>query len=156
MAAITDIATVLSLTGQTVTDENITMAQGVISLLTGYDLDRDDVFTDTADTLAQVPYLKDQFRLRQAVAYEAAFVSVHPDVFTSANVSSASADGYSQAFNELGTVLAPLAAMAIRKLSKFRSRSVRVRPFGVLDLVRYDGTGPVPEWTDRYDEWRPM
>jgi hypothetical protein len=149
MASIVTAADVLNRAGATVTDAQIAQAQGLVELFTGYDLSTVDWST------VQVTFARDQRKLRQAVCYQAAFIAAHPDVFTSADVETSTADGASQSGPQMWAQIAPLARIAMRKLSKNRSRSVKVEgPDCRLPL--YDGTGPVPEWTDQYDNWTPL
>jgi len=150
MALIIDGTFVQNLTGATVTDATITQAQGLMSLFSGYDLDADTLLTE------DMTFLPDQRKIRMAVAYQAAFMVAHPDIFTAADISSSSADGYSQAWNELGAVIAPLAKIALRKLTRKRSRSVRVHaPFEAIQARRLEG-GLVPENLDQSHSWQPM
>lgn len=61
---------------------------------------------------------RDKRFLKLACAYQAAFVHDNPDLFSRADVSSASQDGESAAFrNPDAHILAPLARKAIRRLS---------------------------------------
>ena len=150
MALLTTVDAVLDLTKATVSEADITAAQALVGLFTGYDLDADDVFTE------QAPFARDQRRLAQAIGYQAAFISVHPDVFTASDITSSTADGYSQAYRELGNVIAPLAKIALRKLSKNRSRSVRVHAGREVILARRLEGGFVPEFTDELHAWEPM
>lgn len=150
MAGIVDVAAVLDLTGATVTDAQILQAQGIVELFTGYELGSATWQTD------QVPFRPDQLRLMKAVGYQAAFMVAHPDVFTAADISASSADGYSQSWNELGAVIAPLAKIALRRLTKNRSRSVRVhKGLDAVREARLEG-GLVPENLDQSHSWIPM
>jgi hypothetical protein len=149
MASIVTAADVLSRTGATVTDAQIAQAQGIVELFTGYDLSTVDWST------VQVTFARDQRKLRLAVAYQAAFIAAHPDVFTSADVNTSTADGASQSGPQMWAQVAPLARVALRKLSKNRSRSVKVVP-DELAVRFYNGVGPIPEWTDEYDQWVPL
>ena len=149
MAALVTIADVLTKTGATVTDPQILQAQGIVSLVTGMDLDAVDW------NVLQVRWPRDQRKVRQAIAYQAAFIAAHPDVFTAADITTSTADGATQGYTDKGTVLAPLAKIALRKMSKFRSRSTHVR-LPAQTPVYWNGTVLVPEWTDALDEWVPF
>lgn len=175
MAAIVTAGDVLARTGATVTDAQILQAQGIVELFTGSDLTRADWLN------VFFPWPRDQRKVRLAIAYQAAFIAAHPDVFTSADVKTSMADGASQTGTEMWAQLAPLARVSLRKLTKNRSRSRHVHhPAGSLAGTRtgphmpgsiqswdgpnldgvgvpfYDGTQEVPEWTDVMDNWTPL
>lgn len=66
--------------------------------------------------------------LKMAVAYQAAWISDHPDVFTHVDVSTMLQDGiqFTNAHANAG-VLAPMAKRAIDRLSWRRNRSIRIK-----------------------------
>ena len=117
MAAIVSTARVLELTGVTVTDAHILQAQAIVGMKCGRDF-------DAADWAASVPFGRDRVNLAKAVAFQAAFIWAHPDVFTAADVRASSADGTSATYSETGIVLAPLAKMSLRSLSWKGTRTV--------------------------------
>ncbi len=63
-----------------------------------------------------------------AVAYQAAWMTDHPDVFTNVDVSTMLQDGlqFTNAHANAG-ILAPMAKRAIDRLSWRRNRSIRIR-----------------------------
>lgn len=102
------VADVASVTGETVTELQRTIAAGVIELLCGLieSVERADISD------------RDRYFLRQATCYQAAFVKDNPDLFMRADVTSASQDGESAAFrNADAHLLSPLARKALRRLS---------------------------------------
>lgn len=112
-------ADVLDVTGVEVDAAAVRVAQGVVAL------------TVDRDPAAEWPVIKtrDLARLRQAVAYQCAFMKANPDVFDRNDVDS-------ESFGKMRTqnrpndpaaiVIGPLAQMAIRRLSWMRSRSLRI------------------------------
>lgn len=93
---------------------------------------------------------RDRYFLKLATAYQAAFVSDNPDLFSRADVSSAGQDGESATFRNVDShILAPLARKAIRRLSwrgLTRPRDRRV-------------TAPTNVLSDEYDDslaWKPL
>lgn len=103
------------ITGTTVTDANIGVAQGMIELFSGvteeYNLRKRDVR-----------------HLKMAVAYQAAWVAGQIDVTTRTDVGQVSQDEMSFTYaNPDAVVLAPLARAALKRLSWKTSRSVRLQ-----------------------------
>lgn len=125
MTAIVTAADVLALTGQTVTDAQITQAQGIISVKCGRDLSDALIFTGTGLAVL-VPFSRDQRLLKAAVAYQAAWMNAHPDTFLASDITQMTADGTSAAYKETGLYLAPLARVCLRRLSWQRTRSIHV------------------------------
>lgn len=97
---------VASLTGLTVTAADIAAAQGIIELKTGV-------------LIEQYPTLwgRDAAWIGRAVAYQAAFMSEHPDLFSRMRVGSASQEGQSFAGTGDYMTVAPLARAAMKRLS---------------------------------------
>lgn len=63
---------------------------------------------------------RDRYWLKLATCYQAAFVLDNPDIFSRADVTSASQDGETAAFRNVDAhIVAPLARKAIRRLSWF-------------------------------------
>jgi hypothetical protein len=125
MANLVTTAEVLALTGRTVTDTHVTQAQGIISVKCGRDLSDALIFSGTG-LAALVPFSRDQRLLKQAVAYQAAWIPAHPDVFLAADITQMTADGTSAVYKETGLYLAPLARVCLRRLSWQRSRSIHI------------------------------
>lgn len=125
MANIVTTADVLALTGQTVTDNHIAQAQGIISVKCGRDLSDALIFSGTG-LAALVPFARDQRLLKQAVVYQAAWIPAHPDTFLAADIQQYTADGTSAVYKENGMYLAPLARTCLRRLSWQRTRSIHI------------------------------
>lgn len=112
-ATVTDVA---AKTGKTVTELDRTIAVGVLESVTGLieEVDRPDISD------------RDRYWLKLATCYQAAFVYDNPDLFSRADVTSASQDGESASFrNPDAHLLAPLARKAIRRLSWRGLRAVQ-------------------------------
>jgi hypothetical protein len=113
-ATVGDVATY---TGVTATDAQVEQAQGVVEMFA-------DV-TEQSITLAPT----NQRLLKQAVAYQAAWITQHPDWATSMDTSSVSQDQVSATFLHANAgILAPLAKRCIDRLSWKRNRGLRIRP----------------------------
>lgn len=129
-------------TGITVTSPQLSQAQFIVELFA-------DVSSDAsvAGNISQ----KNLRLLGQAVAYQAAWISQHPDTFTNIDVDDMSQDGvnFRNAHANSG-VLAPLAKRAIDRLSWRRSRSLRLQhrtdalsgSTGSLDSAAADDSRP--------------
>lgn len=111
------IADVANMTSIAVTQAQLLAAQAII-----------DMHSETTVNARINIRPRDRWRLRQAVAYQAAWMSDTPDVFTRNEISSAGHAATSFAFVSPESVtLSPLAKNALSKLSWKRSRSVRIR-----------------------------
>lgn len=116
-----------------IVEADVVKAQGILSVITGVDFE-----VDSADAL---PYAKRDVRtLRTAIAWQAAYVHANGTKVDNAVASvreavSASTNGVSVNYGTaetvrgtLGGIVAPLASMALRRLSWRGSRSVRMVP----------------------------
>lgn len=139
-ATASDVATV---TGKTVTAENVAAAIGSVAVA---------IARTTDDVLAT----RDLYWLKQAVCWQAAWLPDQPDFTGRSDVSSVSQDGVAVTYADReSVVLAPLAKRAIRNLSWMKSRSVRPRnPFvdGWLPLTN----NPLSEASDELEGWVAM
>lgn len=108
----TTIEEVAKVTGKTVTQDDIDIAAGICGLKVG-------VFQDEVPNVAG----RDGRALRAMVSYEAVFVAENPDLFERLDVSSTSQDGQSASFKPDALILAPLAKLAMRRLSWKGTRS---------------------------------
>jgi hypothetical protein len=107
---------VTTYTGVTVTAAQVEQAQAVIEMFA-------DVTEDSV-TLASTNLRL----LKQAVSYQAAWITQHPDWATSMDTSSVSQDQVSATFLHANAgILAPLAKRCIDRLSWKRNRGLRVR-----------------------------
>ncbi len=145
-----DAGFTFSITGVTVSPEQLAQAQGVIDLTSG-------TTQDAAVDLALRP--RDLRFLRMAVAYQAAWMASQVDLFSRTEVSSLNQDGVQMTPGHSDALLlAPLARRALGRLSWRRTRSVPVRgpdPDGdsdALAALRHE-----TRIVDRDDEtWEPM
>lgn len=131
---------VLTLTGVDVSqDESIlTGANSLVSMHTGV--------LDTATV-----HTRDAEWLRQAVAWQAAWMNGQPGIAERASVSSVSQDGLSATYvDSAAVILAPAARRCIKNLSWMRSRSVPMtgRSTTARAINRYDVTdAPDEMWS---------
>lgn len=113
---------VMTYTGVTVTGAQVEQAQGVIEVLA------DVTKAASDDGLISAKNLR---LLRQAVAYQAAWMTQHPDTFTNLDASSLSQDQVSATMrHDNALILAPWAKRCIDRLSWRRNRALRIRPMG--------------------------
>jgi len=111
------VAETLTYTKLTVEEADVESAQFMV-----------EIFADvTEDANANISP-KNLRLLKMAVAYQAAWISDHPDVFTHVDVSTMLQDGiqFTNAHANAG-VLAPMAKRAIDRLSWRRNRSLKVK-----------------------------
>lgn len=122
------IADVASMTGATVTQAQLAQAQLIIEIVS--DVSPESSF-DADDPTVETGLIspKNLRYLKMAVAYQAAWMLAHPDVFTNADSKDMSEDGLSMTYgNKDANVLAPLARKCVRRLTWMRpNRSVRVQ-----------------------------
>lgn len=110
------VSDVLAYTGCNATGAQVEQAQGVV-----------EMFADvTEDSVTLAP--KNLRLLKQAVAYQAGWITQHPDWATSMDTSNVSQDQVSAAFLHANAgILAPLAKRCIDRLSWNRNRGLRIR-----------------------------
>lgn len=136
-------ADVVALTGKPADEEKIQIAQAHIELFVG-----------RTEALATAELsTKDLEWLRRAVAYQAVWLEGQADIDTRLNVIQMAQDGQQATLVGDALVLAPLAKMAIRKLSWMgRNRSISVEPFCPRVERRYPVGGPVIDYD--FERWR--
>jgi len=104
-------------TGVTVGADNITAAQAMV-----------EIFADVTEDSNLNISAKNLRLLKMAVAYQAAWMTEHPDLFTHVDVSMMLQDGIQFTLgNENAALLAPMARRALNRLSWRRNRSIRIR-----------------------------
>lgn len=131
MADWTDPASVLALTGVTVSADQCAQAQGVIELLTDADPD------SRASAGGLSP--RNLKLLQKATAYQAAWIPAHPDWAQNVDATSVQQDGVVIATpNANAWICAPLAWRCIMRLSWFRDGTM-MRAWGLGDSP-YDRT----------------
>lgn len=145
----TTTSAVQDLTGITVSLDGINAAQSVVEMFAGTTEDASDAGNISTKNLRL---------LGLAVAYQAAWLTQHPDAFTSMDVENATQDGMSFAWAHANAhILAPLAKRAIDRLSWKGNRSILIRKSG-------DFTGDIPSTNtytsavrdDNDPRWRPL
>lgn len=142
------ISDVIAYTGVIATGEQITQAQAVIEMFA-------DTTTDASDAGNIAP--KNLRLLKQAVAYQAAWITQHPDAFTNIDLTNFNQDQVSGTLAHANAlILAPLAKRCIDRLSWKRIRPLRIGPRG--------GYGQIPRTMnltsatadDDDPRWRPI
>jgi hypothetical protein len=109
---------VAAYTGLTVTAAQVAQAQAVVEMFA-------DTTTDASDAGNISP--KNLRLLKQAVSYQAAWISQHPDAFTNVDLTNFSQDQVSGTLAHANAlVLAPLAKRCIDRLSWKRIRPLRI------------------------------
>ena len=135
------VASILDVTGVTVTDRERRTATAIIVDLTG--LIEGVSRPDMSD--------RDKLFLGHAVAWEAVWIRDNPDLFSRADVVAASQDGESVTFRNVDAhILAPLARKSIRRLS-WRQPTRR--------NDRAEESGRINVLSEEYDDslpWRPV
>lgn len=127
---------VLTYTGITVTEAEIQQAQFMVEMFA-------DVTEDAIVSTKNLRFLK------MATAYQAAWITEHPDLFTHVDVSTMLQDGLQfTRGHENATLLAPMARRAINRLSWRRNRSIKIRPskrrtMKGLQQIEWQGSGSV-------------
>jgi len=118
-------ADVLNITGKTVTAAQLQQAQFIVMLFSDISPDASFETTGVATGLISPKNLR---YLKFAVAYQAAWMPEHPDVFSNIDTTNVSEDGlsFTQA-HENAAILAPLARRSIKRLTWMRpNRSIRI------------------------------
>lgn len=143
---------VYTITGQTVTDDLLNEAQGVIELYAG----RTFAGSKANDSIRP----KDKVWLEKAVAYQAIWQSQQPGYLTRHAIKEVNQDGAQIVYAGSGEsnntaliMLAPLAQRALKNVSWMRSRTIRVKP------ASYEGAHPSYGDYKRNDDhpgWSPM
>lgn len=109
MTAWATAADVDTLTGITVTDAEVLQAQAIVEIFAN---------TTTESSDAGLIATRNLRLLKRATAYQAAFMTEHPDLFTHVDVTSFSQDGQSASqAHANAALLAPLAKRCIDRLS---------------------------------------
>lgn len=141
----TTLQVVATRTGVTVTEAQVTIAQGILESYLGI------------DETASAPWLKarDLRTLARATEYQAAYVAANPDIFTAPDVVALAQPDLAVTFKQggAGTTprwLAPMAAMALRQFRYAGPRSVQ------LESEITDPSLTDDDETADPDAWRPI
>jgi hypothetical protein len=141
-------AETLSYAGITPTSAQLAQAQGVIEL-----------FADTTVAASDAGNIsgKNLRLLKQAVAYQAAWISQHPDAFSSMDTTSFSQDQVSATMAHANAgILAPLAKRCIDRLSWKRIRPLRIGRRGAGPSIPRTMNTTSAVMDDRDPRWQPM
>lgn len=127
------ISDVLSYTKITVDQGDVDSAQAAVEL-----------FSDVTETSSDAGLIspKNLRLLKMAVAYQAAWATNQPDLYTRSDVGLLSQDGVSFTSPHANSaILAPMARRAIDRLSWRRNRSQRIRPMQPKNFNSGDMSG---------------
>lgn len=137
------IGQVLTITNQSVTQDQIDQAQGIIDIV-------------TRRTIADQNRIRarDLAWLQKATAFQAVWMASQPDIFSKTAYASVSQDGFSATpRNKSSLYLGPLAERALKNCSWLRSRSLRVKT-AFIDGNNSESLDP--ENDDSILIWEPM
>lgn len=138
MATWASISETLAYTRINVEQEDLDSAQAMIELFA-------DVIYEQSDKIST----KNARLLKMAVAYQAAWITEHPDLFTHTDIQSINQDGIFYVHtHENSYLIAPMARRALKRLSWMRNKSIRVRPSRnkLLNRRVIDGNNPDIDW----------
>ena len=143
------IAETLTITRTTVDQDTLDAAQFLI-----------EVFADTTEDASDAGVISEtnlRF-LKGAVAYQAAWMTAHPDQFTNADFESFQMDGLSVTRSHANSgILAPMAKRCIDRLSWKRNRNTYIRPMAGRrnNVPTYLNTTSA-DLDDSRTDWRPL
>jgi hypothetical protein len=144
------VADVLEITGATVTQPQLVMAQHIIDMVSGRSYEVRQLLVDNNRT-------RDLRFLKQAVAYQAAWMLEQPDLFSRMNVLMVNQDTSQATFGAYAMLLGPLARMALTRVSWRGTKSMKVQREKTAMLT---GMGVQPAGTPvrdyGWEDWRPM
>lgn len=131
--ALTTVADVSTYTGVTVDSSAVAQAQFIIELFSNRTEAASGSFTD-----------RDSYWMKMAVAYQAAYMDSHPEVFNLMDVNSINQGDLSVNFKKDASfaIVAPLARMALARTSWSRTRSIRVNSDFITELDNVTDDGP--------------
>lgn len=138
----------LTYTGATVTEAQLAQAQAIVEVLADTTTDASDAGNISAKNLRL---------LTQAVAYQAAWITAHPDAFTNIDLTNFNQDQVSGTLAHANAlILAPWAKRCIDRLSWKRIRPLKIGP--------RSGYGGIPRtmnltsavMDDDDPRWRPL
>jgi hypothetical protein len=150
MAAWATISEVLSYTRIAVESEDLDSAQVMI-----------EIFADVVYGQTEHISTKNLRLLKMAVAYQAAWMTQHPDLFTHTDIQSINQDGIFYVHqHENSYLLAPMARRCIKRLSWNRVRNIKVRPSNnrlggrkfIQDTSEYELIDSYPNNTPEQDD----
>jgi hypothetical protein len=135
---------VLTNTGLSVTDAQLVIASGTVDLAVGR----------TYDDVSRVG-ARDQYWLKLAVCYQAAWLTAQYDAFTRMDIDALGQNRSMTHFGPNAMILAPFAKKALKRVSWLKSRSLHVQsPF--TDGMGVLGTDPLSSGSDDLYPWSPV
>lgn len=144
-------AETFSYTGITVSQDTIDSAQAMIELFA-------DVTIASSNLGSISP--KNLRLLKLAVAYQAAWMTSQPDLFTRSDVGLMTQDGISFTSPHANSgILAPMARRALDRLSWRRNRNQRIRPYRPNNVWNGDFSDPTNNDASLEDNtlgWEPL
>lgn len=119
-----------------------------------------EIFSDTTEEASDAGLIssKNLRLLKYAVAYQAAWMTSHPDQFTNADFETFQTDGLSVTpLHENSMILAPMARRCINRLSWKRNRNTYIRPMAKRrnHVPKYLNTTSA-DLDDSRTDWRPI
>ena len=126
------IADVNLYTGIAVSQDLLVSAQFLVELFV--DLEYNDTIDASGNPITDssgrsVVGTRDMRYLKMAVAYQAAWMTDHPDLFTQVDIGSMNQDGVFFVYkNENAALQAPMTRRALNRLSWKRSSNIRLKP----------------------------
>lgn len=135
-------------TGVTATAAQVAQAQAVIELFA-------DTTTDASDAGNLSP--KNLRLLKQAVAYQAAWITQHPDAFTNVDLTNYNQDQVSGTLAHANAlILAPLAKRCVDRLSWKRIRPLRIGARGGVGQIPRTMNTTSAVMDDNDPRWQPL
>lgn len=141
-------ADVLTYTGSSVSQDTVDAAQAIVEL-----------FADTVENENVELSTKNLRLLKLAVAYQSAWMSAQPDLFTRTDVGLMTQDGVSFTSPHANSlILAPFARRAIARLSWMRTKNQRIRPMLPKNFNRdfADPTNNDADLEEGTSGWEPL
>ncbi len=139
------IADVLALTGVTVTQQQLAMANAVVELYA----------RRTYALAASKTGFRDLEWMKRAVAYEAVWITAQPDMFVRLDVTGIAEGRKNVGLKEDALMLSPLARKALSRVSWMKTRSIHVRS-AWQDGMTPISSDPVSAGNDFYESWTPF
>lgn len=144
-ATVSDVATY---TGVTATTSQVAQAQTVIEMFADTTIDASDAGNISAKNLRL---------LKLAVAYQAAWITQHPDAFTNVDLTNFNQDQVSGTLAHANAlILAPLAKRCVDRLSWKRIRPLRIGPRSTAGHIPRTMNLTSAVMDDDDPRWQPM
>jgi hypothetical protein len=119
-----------------------------------------EIFADTTEEASDAGLIssKNLRLLKLAVAFQAAWMTAHPDQYTGSDFDTFQSDGLSVTYkNENSNILAPMARRCIKRLSWKRNRNIYIRPAsGPREYIPKHLNTTNADLDDFRTDWRPL